>query len=179
MHSKSEEYEPLHRDSSDRWSDESKETLDVSPVKRRRISRSSVYIGGLIISLIFLAMSLLANIVFIMKLDPSNPFGKSSLKEGDCPSLHAGLKRDVPVPIYHDTKYTGDNITEVRALWEEYSGDPGVVALTESYVQENKLPHALRFPWDEDKGVYLLQGFHDLHCLVRAAQHLLLRRNSN
>ncbi|CAJ2504614.1 Uu.00g120080.m01.CDS01 [Anthostomella pinea] len=53
----------------------------------------------------------------------------------------------------------------VTELWEKFSGDAGVVALSQDYVTGKMLPHALRFPWDEDKGVYLLQGFHNLHCL--------------
>lgn len=68
--------------------------------------------------------------------------------------------------IFHDTAYTSDNLSAVSALWEKLSGDPGVVALSTDYVSEKRLPHAYRFPWDEDKGVYLLQGFHNLHCLV-------------
>jgi hypothetical protein len=82
------------------------------------------------------------------------------------PLLSAGLKRDIPIEIYPTTKYTGDNITEVRALWEELSGDTGVVALSAVFVEEKRLKQAMRFPWDEEKGVYLLQGFHNLHCLV-------------
>ncbi|KAM0739606.1 hypothetical protein ACQRIT_004790 [Beauveria bassiana] len=163
MRSKSEEYAPLHRDSSDRWSDESKETL--SPAKQHNAPRNPLYICSLIVSIILLAMSLFVNMIFILRIQTNQQIAKSSLAEGDCPSTHAGLKRDVPVAIQHGSEYTGDNLTEVRALWEELSGDPGVVALPEAYVQQTKLPHALRFPWDEDKGVYLLQGFHDLHCL--------------
>ncbi|KAM3467644.1 hypothetical protein MY5147_008724 [Beauveria neobassiana] len=164
MRSKSEEYAPLHRDSSDRWSDESKETL--SPAKQHKASQNPLYICSLIVSIILLAMSLFVNMIFILRIQPNQQIAKSSLAEGDCPSTHAGLRRDVPVAIQHGSEYTGDNLTEVRALWEELSGDPGVVALPEAYVQQTKLPHALRFPWDEDKGVYLVQGFHDLHCLV-------------
>lgn len=65
------------------------------------------------------------------------------------------------------TEYTDENTTAAEELWEKLSGDPGVVALPQDYVKSMQLPHAYRFPWDEDKGVYLLQGFHNLHCLVR------------
>lgn len=40
------------------------------------------------------------------------------------------------------------------------------MALPQKFVSEKGLPHAMRFPWDDDKGVYLLQGYHNLHCLV-------------
>lgn len=28
------------------------------------------------------------------------------------------------------------------------------------------LPEAQTFPWDDNKGLYLLNGYHNLHCLV-------------
>ncbi|KAI0817303.1 hypothetical protein GGR55DRAFT_11964 [Xylaria sp. FL0064] len=83
----------------------------------------------------------------------------------DASSYYAGLERDTPVQIYPSTTYTSDNLTEVVPLWEKVSGDLGVVALSTEYLKGKQLPHALRFPWDTTKGVYLLQGFHNLHCL--------------
>lgn len=44
--------------------------------------------------------------------------------------------------------------------------DNGTVALEDGYVEEMGLPAAQRFPWDQDKGLYLLNGFHSMHCLV-------------
>lgn len=84
--------------------------------------------------------------------------------------LAAGLKRNTPIPIYPSTEFVSDdnNITEVAQLWEELSGDPGVVALPQEFVSKKGLPEAMRFPWDTNKGVYLLEGFHSLHCLVSA-----------
>ncbi|KAI1177093.1 hypothetical protein F4777DRAFT_226475 [Nemania sp. FL0916] len=73
--------------------------------------------------------------------------------------------RELPIQIYPTTDYVSDNLTAVIPLWEELSGDRGVVALPDEYVKEKELPHALRFPWDDSKGVYLLQGYHNLHCL--------------
>ena len=61
-----------------------------------------------------------------------------------------------------------ENLTVASEAWEKLSGDPGVVALSDDWVVEKHLPKALRFPWDETKGVYLLQSFHNLHCLVAA-----------
>ncbi len=57
-------------------------------------------------------------------------------------------------------------MTLATKAWEDLSGDPGVVALSDEWALEKGLPKALRFPWDQSKGVYLLQGFHNLHCLV-------------
>ncbi|KJZ79187.1 hypothetical protein HIM_01338 [Hirsutella minnesotensis 3608] len=154
------EYEPLRRDSSERWSDSNHDNLTAaSPNRQLRRIQSSALIAA-VVATILLVLSLTANVFLALKLQP-----RPALREGDCGSEHAGLKRDVPIQISHDTDYTNDNLTAVTKLWEKLSGDPGVVALRQEYVKEKRLPHALRFPWDEDKGVYLLQGFHNLHCL--------------
>jgi hypothetical protein len=69
--------------------------------------------------------------------------------------------------IYPSPEFVDDqNLTATRQAWEALSGDPGVVALTNGYVEEHHLPTAMRYPWDHSKGVYLLQGFHNLHCIV-------------
>ena len=52
-------------------------------------------------------------------------------------------------------------------IWEEIRVDNGTVALHDSYVEAMGLPTSQRFPWDQDKGLYLLNGFHSMHCLVR------------
>lgn len=72
----------------------------------------------------------------------------------------------MPIQIYQFDDFVDQNVTKVSALWEALSGDPGVVALEDAWVAAKGLPQALRFPWDPSKGVYLLQGFHNLHCLV-------------
>ena len=41
-----------------------------------------------------------------------------------------------------------------------------MVALPECLALANELPIAQRFPWDSSKGVYLLNGHHNLHCIV-------------
>lgn len=45
--------------------------------------------------------------------------------------------------------------------------DLGIIALPDTYVEKMSLPPSRRFPWDETKGVYLLNSYHNLHCLVR------------
>ncbi|KAL4887397.1 hypothetical protein BJY04DRAFT_212434 [Aspergillus karnatakaensis] len=93
-------------------------------------------------------------------------------------SHYAGLDKTILIPIQQSTEYTTSNTTLVTELWESLSGDPGVVALPRPYVSEKRLPYAMRFPWDTTKDVYLLQGFHSLHCLVSktgARQRTLFR----
>jgi hypothetical protein len=54
----------------------------------------------------------------------------------------------------------------VAPLWDKLRGDPGVLALSSEYQEEKGLHKAIPYPWDEDKGVYFFQAFHNLHCLV-------------
>lgn len=80
----------------------------------------------------------------------------------------AGLKRNVPVPWSVYGPY--DNRSDPEATdkeWEKISNIRlGVIALPDSYVEEKGLHKAQRFPWDESKGVYLINAYHNLHCLV-------------
>ena len=88
--------------------------------------------------------------------------------------ISAGLSRDKPVPWTHHTPYTGaeDNQTEADALWDKISVGFGAVALTNSFASSKALPEAQAFPWDGDKELYLLNGYHNLHCLVRCQKPL-------
>ena len=82
------------------------------------------------------------------------------------PPYKAKLDRNLPVAIERSTPYSSHNLTEVRELWEAISIDDGMVALPDSFVAETRLPKAQRFPWDPSKGLYFLNGYHNLHCLV-------------
>ena len=63
--------------------------------------------------------------------------------------------------------YFGEDETVADQLWENISIDNGTVALSDSYAAAMGLPVSQRFPWDQEKGLYLLNGFHSMHCLVR------------
>ena len=58
------------------------------------------------------------------------------------------------------------NETRIFEKWLEVDSSDGIVALTDTYVQEKGLPASQRFPWDAAKGLYLVNAFHNLHCLV-------------
>ena len=53
-------------------------------------------------------------------------------------------------------------------MWtsDRFNMDDGVVALDDKYVRERGLLPASRYPWDLSKSVYLLQGYHAMHCVV-------------
>ena len=83
-------------------------------------------------------------------------------------SLYAGLERDVPMPYRDDTIFASHNRSIADAAWDSWVVDPGIVALPHDWVKGKMLPQSQRWPWGKDKGIYLLNGFHNIHCLVSA-----------
>lgn len=77
-------------------------------------------------------------------------------------SKFAGLKRTVPKAW---TPNSGANETEQDALWYETSYDRGQIALDDDYAKGMGLPRAQRFPWDQSKGIYLINAYHNIHCV--------------
>ena len=72
------------------------------------------------------------------------------------------------MPFTIDTAYTSHNRTVADEAWRSphlitYTG---LVALSDDWVRRKNLPDAQRFPWDKSKGLYILNGFHNMHCLV-------------
>lgn len=80
-------------------------------------------------------------------------------------SRYAELRRNVEEPYVRITHYSSDNETLQDQLWHDIDIDPGVVALSDDWAAQHGLRTAQRFPWDQTKGVYLLHGYHNLHCL--------------
>ena len=64
-----------------------------------------------------------------------------------------------------------DNRTVDDEMWttDRYNINYGMVALDDEYVRERGLLPAERYPWDASKSVYLLQGYHAMHCVVSPA----------
>jgi hypothetical protein len=79
-------------------------------------------------------------------------------------------KQSLPQPEYVDDV----DLTRISHAWEALSGDPGIGALSDDFVAAKHLPTAMRYPWDDSKSVYLLQGFNDLHCFVSRHEDLLM-----
>ena len=52
-------------------------------------------------------------------------------------------------------------------LWEAInSTSAGAVALDHHWAASKGLIRAQDFPWDTEKGIYYIQGIHDVHCVV-------------
>ena len=86
-------------------------------------------------------------------------------------SLYADLERDVPIPYQDVSIFNHPNRTIADGAWDSWVVDPGIVALPHKWVKHKMLPQAQHWPWDGDKGIYLLNGYHNLHCLVSETEH--------
>ena len=80
----------------------------------------------------------------------------------------AGLSRDVSVPFIIDRVYDSKNRSVADDAWKSplLAPETGLVAMPDDWVTTKGLPIAQRFPWDNSKGLYVLNGFHNMHCLV-------------
>jgi hypothetical protein len=111
-----------------------------------------------IILISILLLSLTTNIITL-------PIILSNPKPCQTPSKYANLRLTHTEPYVLLTDYASPNTTLANTLWHSINIDNGVVALPDSFAASHNLRAAQRFPWDTSKGIYILHGFHNLHCL--------------
>lgn len=64
------------------------------------------------------------------------------------------------------TEYSSGNRTHADALWKGLRPGFGVVALDHEWAAARELPHSQDNPDDPTQGLYILDAYHQLHCLV-------------
>lgn len=79
--------------------------------------------------------------------------------------LEAGLTK-VNTALVHENDWWSLNESLSDRLWDGIKTEQGMVALSKTFTDSKGLPRGVTFPWDEQKGVYFLQAYHTLHCLV-------------
>ncbi|KAL5335748.1 hypothetical protein BJX70DRAFT_374384 [Aspergillus crustosus] len=122
---------------------------------------SNPYRRRFVILLSILLLSLITNIITLsILLSTSTPSRTPS-----SPSKYANLHQTHTEPYVLLTDYTSANTTLSQTLWSAINIDAGVVALSSSFSTSHNLRPAQHFPWDKDKGIYILHGFHNLHCI--------------
>ena len=78
----------------------------------------------------------------------------------------AGLVQEVWLPWEDETEYNNENFTAMDLKWGELRADNGIITLPKAYAAEHGLRRGSEFPWDSSKDIYLLNGYHGIHCLV-------------
>ena len=64
------------------------------------------------------------------------------------------------------TVYGSHNHTRDNALWDAINPSHGFIAVDRKDAAARNWPATMYLPSDESKGVYLLEAYHQLHCLV-------------
>ncbi|KAI1292917.1 hypothetical protein F5Y03DRAFT_402730 [Xylaria venustula] len=117
--------------------------------------------------------SLTANLFFVHR-----EFVRPWKLANQLPTRFAGLRRNVPTEILSSSDFDSLNRTVQDAAWGHVDIEPwnGFIALDEDYTIAQELPHSQRWPWDSNKGVYIMTSSHELHC-VRALRDLVNEDN--
>ena len=80
------------------------------------------------------------------------------------------LESTKPTVYRYFSNYSFEDETEaasVDALWSEIIPEHGIVALNHEWARSQHLPPAISLPSDHSKGIYAIDAYHQLHCLVR------------
>ena len=59
----------------------------------------------------------------------------------------------------------------VDELWDDILPAHGIVAVDHQWAAERKIPASMSLPSDASKGVYIIDAYHQIHCLVCIAVH--------
>ncbi|KAH7324811.1 hypothetical protein B0I35DRAFT_458478 [Stachybotrys elegans] len=81
------------------------------------------------------------------------------------PSKYAHISRDSKEPYVYITEFGTPNVTVQDKAWMSIDDDLALVALSDEFASAHDLRKAQRFPWDQTKGLYILHGIHNMHCL--------------
>jgi len=84
-------------------------------------------------------------------------------ESGTSVSKYAGLP-SISLPWLESSEFSSENLDLANELWEKIDFDPGVIALDEDFIKSKGLPAAQPHPWDVSKSLYLINGYHNLHC---------------
>lgn len=78
--------------------------------------------------------------------------------------------------MIHDTPYDDPKLngTLQSELWNLIDADRGIILMDQEHIDELGLDDSQSFPWDPSKKVYLVNAYHQLHCLVS----LMLQTNT-
>ncbi|KAL2818341.1 hypothetical protein BJX63DRAFT_384025 [Aspergillus granulosus] len=112
----------------------------------------------LLLALISLAL-LICNLLLVVKVQHLELAASNQGFTG----LHTYGEAWTPFHTY--TEYSEVNQSVSDTAWQRFTTN-GFVAIPHRQAAEAGLPHAEDFPDDPSKGVYVLEGFHQLHCVI-------------
>ena len=132
-------------------------------------SKSKQQLHWIVLAIFLLVISLVFNVIAYLpseKLQCSTARGFSEyhllVEPGNLISVAISHEANIPLIKPHDERSLYDPV------WDDlrYDYNEGVIAVDNDFVEKHNLPQAQRWPWDESKSVYMLQGWHSIHCIV-------------
>ena len=80
--------------------------------------------------------------------------------------------RSLVLPMMRDTVYWSEDEQMRDKAWRALSIEPGVVALDPDVISQNQLIQGRGFPWDKNKGVYVLNASITLYGMCSVSNHI-------
>ena len=70
-----------------------------------------------------------------------------------------------------------ENETEAAQAWGNIEAGHGLVAVDPEWASSKGLPSTIQHPLDTSKIVYVIEAYHELHCLVSSKKYRRTKRN--
>jgi hypothetical protein len=64
------------------------------------------------------------------------------------------------------SEHVSSNFTIANEHWEAFNHERGWVELSHTYAQQRDMSPGLYLPDDPSMGLFILDGYHQMHCLV-------------
>ncbi|KAL9055021.1 MAG: hypothetical protein Q9162_003786 [Coniocarpon cinnabarinum] len=143
---------------------------DFQWLRQESVPRSSKVLRSCIVVLLVVILILTHAFTYKLALD-QRPVVSTTIDKGRLPTLP-----DLPVSYgFYEGKsvYGGDddqNATD--AVWNAFDDSHGMIAVEEAWAMRNGWAEAKRHPFERNKMVYLVEAYHQIHCLKMIRQAL-------
>ncbi|OAL48594.1 hypothetical protein IQ07DRAFT_632913 [Pyrenochaeta sp. DS3sAY3a] len=83
---------------------------------------------------------------------------------------------EVLKPLNLRSSFVSSNVSIRNSHWDAFDHERGWIALPHSEAREQNLPLGLNLPDDNSKGLFILNAYHQMHCLtiIRTSLYALL-----
>ena len=87
--------------------------------------------------------------------------------DGNKASIHDSSLKQIPYKWWSNYSSPDPRDAEkVAEAWEAIIPDHGIVAVDHQWAAQRLLPASQDFSGDPSKGLYLLEAYHQMHCIV-------------
>jgi hypothetical protein len=79
------------------------------------------------------------------------------------------IRQEIPTEyrrFWWNTAYSSANLTLQDELWDSLLWTHGMIVVDREWAKSKDWPDTMELPGDSRKGVYLLEAYHEIHCLV-------------